>query len=292
MIKDLQKYYTQNFKTIVYVLFLKIFGNTYINSLINIIVPILLSVLLAIPTDKRSLNFNNYVFILIIFVVLFNILYDFASHLKNKNEKWKNLLNSVTKHISAIHIETGTNIYRMNKHTKNSIECNQLIDKTHFNQLVDFQEVSFLVCKSIYDIITEDLECDECEVTVYQKFPKEKNKKYNTVKMIAYATKDRAIPSTYNVTYNINKNSPKTIFMSIFKQNKANTIIFHKQKIVRQNFVMLQGSEDREQMIHQYIGIPIKTNSNNVVCVLQIDVPRKNYLGKIIKRLNFSQTIF
>lgn len=285
MLKDVHKYNSLNLKTIGYLLFIKIFGNTSVNSFINIIVPIILSVLLSFPSEKRDEDFNKYIWAIIIFIICFNLLSYIATYIKNKNEKWKSLLSSVVEHISAIHIETGTNIYRMHKHTKSSIIKNQLVDKTHFNQIADFQEMSFLVCRSIYDIIERELECDECEVTVYQKFPKEKNKKYNTVKMIAYATKDRAIPSTYNVTYNINKNSPKTIFMSIFKQNKANTIIFHKQKIVRQNFVMLQGSEDREQMIHQYIGIPIKTNSNNVVCVLQIDVPRKKLLGKNYKEV-------
>lgn len=287
MLKDVHKYNSLNLKTIGYLLFIKIFGNTSVNSFINIIVPIILSVLLSFPSEKRDENFNKYIWAIIIFIICFNLLSYIASYIKNKNEKWKSLLSSVAEHISAIHIETGTNIYRMHKHTKSSIIKNQLVDKTHFNQIADFQEMSFLVCRSIYDIIERELECYECEVTVYQKFLKSNNKKCDNIKMIAYATKGSMIPSTYDKIYTINKNAPNTVFMKLFKNNQSDAIICHNQKSVKEKFVWLSESEEREKKIHQYIGIPIKSNSNNVVCILQIDVAQKKLLGRNYKEVKY-----
>lgn len=287
MLKNIHKYNSLNLKTIAYLLFVRIFGNTSVNAFINFIAPIILSLLLAIPSEKRDNNFNIYIYVLIVFIVVFNLFSCVAIHIKSQNEKWKSLLSSVTEHISAIHIETGTNIYRMHKHTKSSITKNQLVDKTHFNQIADFQEMSFLVCKSIYDIIESELECDECEVTVYQKFLKKKNKKYDNIKMIAYATKGNVIPSTYDKNYVINKKAQNTVFMGLFKNNQSDAVICHNQKSVNEKFIWLAESEEREKRIHQYIGIPIKSNSNNVVCILQIDVSQKKLLGKNYKEVKY-----
>lgn len=287
MLNDLHRYHTLKFKTIIYIFFIKLFGNTFINSFINICTPIVLSMLFEIPIEERNHNFYKYVFAIIIFIIICNILYYVASYIRSNNDKWKDLLGEVTKQISAINTETGTNIYRMHKHTKSTMDRNEIVDESHFNQIADFQELSFLVCQSIYDIISNELECEECEVTVYQKFPKCANKKYNTIKMIAYATKDSIIPSSYDNIYNISKKAPKTIFMNLFKQNQTESVICHNQKTVEQKFVWLKGSQDREEKIHQYIGIPIKTNSNNVVCVLQVDVSQKKILGKNYKEVKF-----
>lgn len=53
MLKNVYKYNSLNLKTIGYLLFIKIFGNTSVNSFINIIVPIILSVLLSFPSEKK-----------------------------------------------------------------------------------------------------------------------------------------------------------------------------------------------------------------------------------------------
>lgn len=285
ILNNINEYYKINFKTIVYTVFIRVLGNSAINSLVNICLPIFLSLLLEVPVEKRNEKFTTYVLIILFAIIIINILFYIANYIKNKNEKWKNLLDSVTKHISAIHIETANSIFRMHKHTRKSIDCNEFVDKTHFNQIADFQEMSFLVCKSIYDIINNEIGCEDCQVTVYQKFLKSDGKKYDTVKMIAYATKDSIIPSTYESTYNINKHAPDTAFMKLFKRTEIDTIIYHSHKCVQENFILLQGSEKREKDICQYIGIPIKTNTNNVVCVLQIDVSKKKILGKNYKEI-------
>lgn len=292
ILKDMHEYSKLNIKTIFYIGFIKIFGNSFFNSFINICSPILLSILLAIPMENRSEYFDSYIYTIVGLVIGFNLLYYIASRMNNKNQKWKNLSSCVTKHLSGIHIETANNIFRMHKHTKNSIDKQEFVDKTYFNQLAGFQELAFLVCNAIYDIISDELDCEECEVTVFQKFPKNNNQKYDTVKMIAYATKDCIIPSTYSNTYKISKKSEATNFMELFKRNQTGAIIYHTKRKVANNFVLLHGSEDREREICQYIGIPIKTNTNNVVCILQIDVSRKKVLGKNYKEVKlFSDNI-
>ena len=285
--KNIQEYNKLNIKTIFYLGFIVIFGNSFLNSLINICAPIVLSILLAIPIESRFKHFDTCIYIIFSLIIVFNIVYYIANRTNNRNQKWKNLSSCVTKHLSGIHIETANNIFRMHKHTKNSINKKQFIDKTYFNQLTGFQELAFLVCKAIYNIISEELECDECEITVYQKFPKSDNQKYDTVKMIAYATKDCVIPSTYSKTYRISKKSEHTNFMELFKTNQINTIIYHTKRKVSDNFVLLPGSEVREKQICQYIGMPIKTNRNNVICVLQIDVSKKKVLGRNYKEVKF-----
>lgn len=290
--KNIQEYYKLNIKTILYLGFINIFGNSFLNSLINICAPIVLSILLAIPIENRFKHFNRCIYIIFGLIIVFNIIYYIANHINKKNQKWKILSGCVTRHLSGIHIETANNIFRMHKHTKNSIDKKEFINKSYFNQLTGFQELAFLVCNAIYDIVSNELECEECEVTVYQKFPKCNNQKYDTVKMIAYATKDCVIPSTYDRTYKISKNSKQTNFMELFKMNQVNAIIYHTKEKVSEHFVLLSGSEVREKEICQYIGMPIKTNTNNVVCVLQIDVSKKKILGKNYKEVKlFSDDI-
>lgn len=276
-----------NIKTILYILYIRIFGNISFNSFLNICLPIVLSIIFEIPEENRDGNFRTYVVVIIAAIVVFNLLFYIANVMKNKNEKWKNLLDNVIKHISAINIETANNIFRMHKHTKASIASNSIVDKNHYNKIADFQQLAFLVCKAVYEIISEQLGCDECEVTVYQKFIKEKGKKWDYVKMIAYATKDSTIPSTYETTYNINKNALNTVFMQLFKKTNPDPVILHKQKEIKSQFVFLDKSKQREEKICQYIGMPIKANGNNVICVLQVDVSQKRILGKNYKEVKF-----
>lgn len=280
-------YNSINLKTILRILFIRIFGNIYFNSIINIILPIVLSLLFEIPSDKRNKHFSIYIIIVIGIIIIENILYFIANFMRNKKIRWENLSTNVVNKISTMHIDTANNIFRMHKHTKASILENTYIDENHFNKLADFQQVSFLVCKAIYDMICNQLECYDCEVTVYQKFGKKQGERWDHVKMIAYATKDSIIPATYEQLYYINQKATETMFIQLFKQKTTDAIILHNHKAVEKNFKVLEYSREREEKICQYIGIPVKTNTNNVICVLQVDVSQKNILGKNYKEVKF-----
>lgn len=285
--KFVDEYYKVNFKSVLYTIFMKTFGSASFMSLVNICLTVALTVLFGKPKLLEEKIFNAWIIIIIVAIIICNILFYIANVIKEKNNKWKNLLNSTTKHISAINVETANNIYRMHKHTKSIISSNTRIDKDNFNKIADFQQLAFLVCKAIYEIVSEDLNCTDCEVTVYQKFMKEKDKRTDYTKMIAYATKDSIVPSTYHVTYHINKNAKNTNFMKMLKKTNTESIIIHRKANMKGNFEILEMSKEREEKICQYVGIPIKTNNNNVICVLQVDVSEEKILGNNYKDVKF-----
>lgn len=277
-------------RTALYVIFIRVFGNKLFNTMTNVILPIILTVLYENKDVIDDNIFNISISVTIVSTIMLNILFCIAEFSKEKETKWYTLSKSVCQGIQYINKKTAINIYRLHKHTKHSIENNLFIDGTYLNQISDFQEISFMVCKSIYEIISKVLNCEDCQVTVFQRFTEIDSKEY--VKMIAYANKNTSTPSTYNTPYYSKNKKPNTIFKQLFKNSNADEIILLNKKAVNNKFEKLKGSESREKEIQQYIGIPFKGDYEKVIFILQIDVSKKYALGKKEKDIKELSKVF
>lgn len=115
-----------------------------------------------------------------------------------------------------------------------------------------------------------------CEVTIMKKIN-------NTIKMVAYANDENKNPSSYTTYFNLNESD--ILFVRIFNDLDGEIICQPNKKAVNEAFKKLPGSVKREEEICQYIGIPIKTNRNEIELLLQIDISKENIFGKNEKQM-------
>jgi hypothetical protein len=178
-------------------------------------------------------------------------------------------------------------IYRLNNKISDTIHSNKQFQIDNFNTIANFQTFSFVLCEDIYYQIKNVLDCEDCQITIFQRFQDEENKHF--VQMIAYANKNTTVPSSYSNSFYLNekrkKKKNKTVFERIFESQEDEPIILHNKKMVLDEFVLLNGSETREKEICQYIGIPIRTNRHMNELLLQIDVSKDKVLGRNKKQL-------
>lgn len=174
--------------------------------------------------------------------------------------------------------DTATSLYRVNKKI-NRVVKDKKIEKGEVSAIANFQELSFRMCNGIHDFIIQKCDCEECEVTIFQRFSEKGKKDY--VKMIAYRNTKNVVPSTYDKAYGltVRKGHLPPVFVSIFNNMNAETVIFENPEKIKKEFKLLEGSESREEKICQYIGIPIKTDRGEIELVLQIDVSKEKVFG-------------
>lgn len=73
----------------------------------------------------------------------------------------------------------------------------------------------------------------------------------------------------------------------------AKIVCLSTQEDIGKNFKMLNGSNEREKNICQYVGIPVKTNRNEIEFLLQVDVSKPKILGKNEKQMKtFANNVF
>ncbi|MDO4305090.1 MAG: hypothetical protein Q4D94_14380, partial [Bacillota bacterium] len=98
---------------------------------------------------------------------------------------------------------------------------------------------------------------------------------------IAYKNTRDNEPSSYNKEFKIiSDENHSPVFINLFKDLNAEVKILHTPKSIAEEFIYLDGSENREKKLCQYIGVPVKTNRNKIEIILQIDVSKKKALGK------------
>lgn len=259
-----------SWRKLVKIAFIKIFTNNFVDTFVNILLPCVLSIHCAKYTNNNQWWYKT-VFLLSC-VVTFNILSVIIKQISNKNLKQLTIIYNCYAEQSIINSKFATNIFRLNKMINECIASKTPINKKSLGQLADFQSFSFSICESIHKMLCQDFGKDiSCEVTLM--------KKENTkIKMIAYANENNHMPSTYRKVYNL-KNS-EICFIRLFNDLNAEIICYPDKKAVEQNFKFLDGSAKREKQICQFIGIPVKTNRNQIEFLLQIDVAKPKVFGK------------
>lgn len=257
------------------ILIFRFFTSDIINALINILLPVIISVHCTNFEDKSSWWIPT--IILCVLIVIFNIASIIIKNIENKENRNLNIIYKCYNEHRSINEKFTVNIYRLNKSINGCILDNKPITKKAFDKLADFQTYSFSICESIHKTLTDEYGSDiKCQVTVMKK-----DQTY--IKMIAYSNNDHQQPSSYSKLFTLNDSD--IYFISLFKDLNSEIACLPNQERVTHQFKKLQGSEKREELICQYIGIPIKTLRNDIELLLQIDVSKENILGKDEKQM-------
>ncbi|WP_033166556.1 hypothetical protein [Clostridium sp. KNHs205] len=270
--------------------YIGIIGSEFFGILSNFIMTLLIT--LHTLEYKDNHKWWTKLWLLIIVSLFIVIIEQVAKHLKNKSNTLYQLLEDA--YISQKNLNTtiATKTYRLNKEINNVLrkKVNRNIDQ--LKNIADFQTLSFEICLKIYSLLSYHSGINDIQVTIFQRFNEKNNGQF--VKMIAYYNKDTAIPpSSYYTTFPLfSKEKEKSpLFTTIFEDANSKHILLHNKKLVKENFVLLNGSEKREEEICQYIGIPIKTNRNIVELVLQVDISGGKF-ARTNKQLKiFSDTV-
>lgn len=257
-------------KELFLIFFNKIFTSDILNTLINLILPCILSI--------HCINYKDiftWLFIVIFILIImftFNII---SSIVRKKNKQQNKQLNIIYNCYSdhcLINSNFATSIYRLNKTVNEYIKLKKPISKKAFDNIADFQTFSFSVCQSIHRILVNELGKDIlCEVTLMRK-------ENNSIKMVAYANDNKTIPSSYNDSYSLDDRN--ICFIRLFNDLEGEIYCISEKDGITDNFFKFNGSKKRENKICQYIGIPVKTDRNEIEFVLQIDVSKPYILGK------------
>lgn len=270
-----------------YYLYLHIFTHRIFHILISFIYPLYVAIKSFEfqstgnkPDFWISFGLISAIFLLIeIFIAL-------ANNIKRKHHKQLSLTNRSLEGQALVSSWMANKLYDLSKQTKEHILQFRRLPIDFFKEIIDFQKIAMFVCKDIYDMINEKLCCKDCEVTVFQQF-EEDNKRY--VKMVAYANRLMNIPASYTTKYNIhnrNKEKTKPYLVKIFEKGEAKPHILENREMVQKAFKYFEGSQFREETICQYIGLPIRCNSNIIAFILQVDVSEEGILGKDINEIN------
>ena len=268
-------------------LFFNIFGNKYIMVILDSIA----TLLITIHTSDIHLDSKEWIIKLIIYVsisIFLNILFVWADRVNKKRDKILGFFCEAYEIQNKINGNNANKLYRVHKKIKSSIRSKKL-NKGEINAIADFQTLSFDVCNEIHSFIVNSCGCEECEVTIFQRFKDDKNKDFVT--MIAYKNSQNKPAASYGNNYYLNshrKNLP--LLVDIFNDENAEIKILHNPKLVKSEFYCMNN---REEKICQYIGIPIKTNRKKVEILLQIDVSKKRVFGMRYKTVKeFAENIF
>ena len=278
-------------KSLLITLAIRFFSNKYIYIVFDIVI----TTLIAMHTENINIESQEWWKILCIYIlafIVYNFLYLWMDYLGSKRDKVHKFVAHSYEVQNKLNHETATRLYRVNKKI-NGVVKEKRIEKGEISEIANFQELSFRVCNGIHDFIIQKCECDECEVTIFQRFSESEKKDY--VRMIAYRNTKNIVPSTYETKYSlkVRKGVDMPVFVSIFNDLNAETKIIENSKKIKKEFITLEGSESREEKICQYIGIPIKTDRGKIELVLQIDVSKEKVFGSSYNAVKqFADNVF
>ena len=207
-----------------------------------------------------------------VIIVVFNIISVIIRKIQSDSQRYLNLIFKCYSDCSSINSKGATSIFRLNKTIGKHIANNKPVNKIVFDKIADFQTFAFTICESIQNMIRNEYGDDvKCEVTLMRKDG-------NNVKMIAYANNEREMPASYTQTYNLNE--VNYYFVNLFNDLNGKISCLPNKVMVNEKFKKIPGSEKREKDVCQYIGIPIRTNRNQIELLLQIDVSKEKVFGK------------
>ena len=260
----------------------KFFTSDITNAIINIMLPCIISIRCTYFKDTAS--WWVYTIILCILIILFNIVSVICKNKKNAQIKMLTIVHKCYNEQSSINNKFANNIFRLNNNINDYLKNRIPITKKSLDKIADFQTFSFAVCESIQGMLKNEFGIDiQCEVTLMKK-------ERDIIKMIAYANNNNQVPSSYKKEFNLSASG--ICFVRIFNDLDGEILCLPTKKSVNENFEKLKGSVKREDEICQYIGIPIKTNRNEIELLLQIDVSKEKIFGKTEEELkSFAKNI-
>lgn len=238
---------------ILLVKFLYSITNDWVFLVINIIFPIFLSPLFE-NKDKKMF------FIILSVYVIISLWYSLVNAYKNRRNKKDKTVKMVLEE-SNVAITTLDN-YINNEYIDNGI----------------FEFASDLVVSSLYNTLQNISDC-EIRVSIIQQFI-DGSKKSCVMLSRRSKTRQKSRKSQRTVKYEKNKDY---YYQKILLDNKDNMIIFNQEQVSKHFFYQ---NKDRKSQICQYIGIPDKNSTDDIVFILQLDAMKENAFGKNRDEIN------
>ena len=282
-IKELFYRNTQNdsYKTHILKSLLKIFSSGYEQILASIISAIIFAVMI-------SKNYYGVFFYITIVVYLITSVLSLWAH--NINGEQISLLKKYKQATSAMN-----NLLRyyaveyQQIAKKNTNERNTNSKINNLLSVTNFQKASFAVCEHLRSFLSTKTGHDDIYITIYQQ---EIIDNKPICRMIAYSCPYE--PSNYGKMYEIGEyteNDLTTVefFRYLFSmQKKELTCLATNEQIVsnfKKNETRSKNTEYREDILQQYIGVPITIAKQGVVFLLQVDTVTKDLFGTNEKEL-------
>lgn len=263
-------------KELIIIFFEKIFTSDIINAFINILLPCIISI--HCTNFKNDKKWWALTISICIIIILFNIASATIKGIKGRQIRQLSIIFNCYGEQSSINSKFATNIFRLNKSVNDCIKNKTPVSKKSLDKIADFQTFSFSICESIHKMLCKELGVDIlCEVTLMKK-------EDDKIKMVAYANNDNKMPSSYKTDFTLD--TTDICFIRLFNDLNGEILCLPTKKDITANFLKLKGSIKREDEICQYIGIPIKTNRNDIELLLQIDVSKPKVLGKNKKEMD------
>lgn len=155
-------------KSLLKTLYIRIFSNKYITVAFEIVMTTIIS-LYTSTTNFESKKWWMILALLIAIYLLINLLIIFADYLNNKSNNIQKFLYDSYLIQNAINYNTASNLYRVNKKIAGILRKGSM-EKGEINTIADFQSLAFLVCSELHKFISENCNCEECEITIFQRF--------------------------------------------------------------------------------------------------------------------------
>lgn len=270
-------------KELLKIVIIKFFTNDVVNTIVNILIPCIISIHCTNFVNNKS--WWSFTIGACILIVIFNIASTIIKTINNKELQQLTMAYHCYGEQCTINSKFATNIYRLNKSVNEYITKHNPIDKKSLDKIADFQTFAFLICESIHSMICKMFGQNLlCEVTLMKK-------EDDFVKMVAYANDNNAMPSSYKTTFSLDESD--IFFINLFNDLNGMIKCIPNQKGISDKFQKFKGSVQRENAVCQYIGIPIKTNRNEIELLLQIDVSKPKVFGKNETQMeSFAKNIF
>ena len=266
-----------------YLFLIKVFTN----KIIIMVLDLLLTTIISIHTSQykpKDYKWRNMLIIYIIALILIHVASVIFGMILEKSKKYNDIIYEAYNIQAKLHNETARNLYRINNKIINSLEELDIQEK-EFKIIYDFQGMCISICNKLCELIVSNFDCEDCEVTVFQRFEDHENGKSEYVKMVAYHNNQSSTPSSYSKIYPLDQLDDAPYFISIFNKPDADIVTLCNKKQIASKFKFFDESSTREHNIYQYICVPIRTNRNKTEIILQIDVSKEKCFGKKNKNL-------
>lgn len=266
-------------KELAYTIYIKLFTSLCFQAIISLLFILVIEIISN--TSQSNDKWLKYILITSVIYLCLQFFIINANRIYKRGNKFTVLIKDSLDGQAMINSVMSNKYFKLSKKIDNEIKHYTRMEANLLDELVSFQRVAFQVCDDICNIIFENLNCERYQVTVFQLFCEDNGKCY--IKMIAYKNNEKTIPASYKEKYYLNdgkKEKTKSLILKIFEKNETETIILENKEIVKKNFRFFTGSKSREESIHQYVGVPVRSNTGNVTFVLQVDVGEKNAIGK------------
>jgi len=229
--------------------------------------------------DKYKINEQEFyidkvhILITCVFIVLYNWVTILIDSYQKYQEQTIKCVKEIVNRETVINDTIGRKLFDITKSI--SSKSNLIPIKSDFGNL-SYQDVAALVCHNIYDAIKISTDKDTHQVSLMQRF-KEKKTGVQYIKMISYGNANQISPSIFDKHFYLDRDQ-SYYHVKIFNQNRNNIFILKNATEIKNEFVYGRNLNDNN--IVQYIAIPVVSEDEGIVSLLQIEITEELLIGR------------